>query len=474
MPRPRQESDPSQEHLKSRGTPANAVSLEGTPEAPPRRRRSAEPDAGSAKKGEGSRATAGRNASAASARPNSIRPTPIPRPPEPSATGAAPDAPEGRPKSDGQRGTQGPEVPVAGATSAAAARLRKGADPSAVPQAVRDRFIQDGRRYYFPDGAPAFKDLGKRLTTQSENTEVVHSLVEIAQARGWSEVTVSGTERFRQEAWRQARLAGLEVRGYRPTAVEQAQLVRALAGRAGRAQSELPLVGETDAPNYPSRASSSAAEAPADAPRAGGASKHAERIVGKLLDHGRDTYRHDPHEEPSYFVRIETPTGKREIWGLDLERAMSKSLTQPQIGEEVALQRSGREPVTVKRHERSSGGEVLTSQEVRTFRNRWVIERSDFFEGRAAAADVLRDSSIAPQQGVRHHPELAGTYLNLKAAEIAARSMRDPEDQKRFVTLIRNAMADQIERGEPLQPVRLRERDSRSVPRDRESIQARG
>ena len=37
--------------------------------------------------------------------------------------------------------------------------------------------------------------------TASENTEVVRSLVEIARARGWTEVTVRGTERFRKEAW---------------------------------------------------------------------------------------------------------------------------------------------------------------------------------------------------------------------------------------------------------------------------------
>jgi len=359
--------------------------------------------------------------------------------------------------------------------SAASAALRNGADSSSVPQAVRDRFIQDGRRYYFPDGAPAFKDLGKRLTTQSENTEVVHSLIEIADARGWSEITVSGTERFRREAWRQARLAGLEVRGYKPTSVEQAQLIRALAGRAQGQQSELHLVSEAEAPSDASRASSPAAEASSNAARAVAPVKPpVERIVGKLLDHGQDTYRHDPHEEASYFVRVETQSGKREIWGLDLERAMSKSLTQPQIGEEVTLQRTGREPVTVKRHERSSDGRVVASQEVKTFRNRWIIERSDFFERRAAAAGVLRDPAIAPQQGMRTHPELAGTYLNLRAAEIAARTMRDAADQQRFVTLVRNAMADQIERGEPLQPVRLRERDSRSVPRDREPIQGRG
>lgn len=345
-------------------------------------------------------------------------------------------------------------------------------DPWTVPQSVRDRFIRDGRRFYFPDGEPAFKDLGRRLTTKSENTAVIGSLIEIAQSRGWDEITVSGTERFRQEAWRQARLVGLEVRGYKPSAVERAQLVRAMARGSDVTRAE--TVQAMPSGTAPSgQLQDSVAE---DGSRSGTAPRESarERIVGKLLDHGRDAYRHDPNEEPSYFVRIETPTGKREIWGRDLERAMTKSLTQPQIGEEVTLQRTAREPVTVSRQRKDADGRVIGEHEVATYRNRWVIERSDFFESRAAAAHVLRDASIEPQRAVGKHPELAGTYISLKAAEIAARAIRDPSDQKRFVALVRGALADQVERGEPLQPVRLRERQMRSQDRDRQPGQARG
>jgi len=49
---------------------------------------------------------------------------------------------------------------------------------------------------------------------------------------------------------------------------------------------------------------------------------------------------------------------------------------------------------------------------------------------------------------VRQHPELAGTCLNLRAAELAARAFRDREDQWRFVAQVRRAFADDIERGE--------------------------
>ncbi len=49
----------------------------------------------------------------------------------------------------------------------------------------------------------------------------------------------------------------------------------------------------------------------------------------------------------------------------------------------------------------------------------------------------------------------------LRAAELAARTLRDPQDQSRFVAKVREVLADDIQRGEPLTPVRLRERGRR-------------
>jgi hypothetical protein len=331
---------------------------------------------------------------------------------------------------------------------------------------VRDRFVQDGHRFYFPDGAPAFRDLGRKLTTPSENTQVVRSLIDIAHSRGWSEVRVNGSERFRQEAWRQARLAGLAVRGYHPSDAEQAQLIRAL-GRslAGNAERVDSVSAEEGSPVPPAAA---AREQPTKR------SSEPERIVGKLIDHGHDSYRHDPNEDSSYFVRLKTQDGTREIWGKDIERAVTKSLTQPQIGDEVILQRTGRDVVTVKRPERDAAGNV-GAREVATFRNRWAIEKREFFEERAATADLVRREDISPRQAVQERPELAGTYLSLKAAELASKAIRDVEDRRRFVAQVRQALAGGIERGEPIQPVRLRERSpNRRVMTDPQRIPERG
>ncbi len=358
--------------------------------------------------------------------------------------------------------TEGAAPSAASSTATAAALQRADTDPWTVPQSVRDRFVQDGHRFFFPDGAPAFKDLGRRLTTASENTQVVHSLIQIAHSRGWTEVTVTGTERFRQEAWRQARLAGLGVRGYRPSEAEQAQLIRAMGRDLLRSSERVDSVfADGGTPAAPPQERAARTAAPGAEAR--------ERIVGKLLDHGRDAYRHDPNEESSYFVRLKTRDGTREIWGKDIERAVAKSLTQPQVGDEVILRHTGRDVVTVKRQERGADGQ-LRPKDAEVFRNRWVIEKQSFFEARTAAAQIVRDEAVGARAAVRHHPELAGTYLNLRAAELASRALRDPEDQRRFVAQVRSALADDIERGEPLQPVRLRERAERKLVEDPERV----
>src|SRR5580658_4133197 len=105
----------------------------------------------------------------------------------------------------------------------------KSAVSQAVPEEIAKRFVQVRNKFYFPDGARAFTDRGNRITTNSENTEVVRSLIEIAKARSWQEITVRGTERFRKEVWIAASVDGLQVRGYKPTDFEQSHLVRTLA-----------------------------------------------------------------------------------------------------------------------------------------------------------------------------------------------------------------------------------------------------
>lgn len=368
--------------------------------------------------------------------------------------------------------------PAPGAAAPAAPTgLGASTDPWALPQSVRERFVQERRRFYFPDGTEAFRDRGRRLTTGSENTEVVRSLVEIAQTRGWGEIVVEGSERFRREAWRQARLADLEVRGYRPSVAERAALARAVGRRAEGAQLELDVSDRAEARPAQAASAPRARSAPpeAHADRSSGEAR-TDLLMGTLLDHGREHYRFDPKEDLSYFVRIRNAEGTRTIWGKDLERAITHSLTQPAIGDAVGLRRVGAEKVTVRRRERDAEGQVIGEHAFGAERSRWVIEHGGFFEERAAAAALVRDGSVDRKAVAGAHPELVGTLLQLRAAELAARRLRDPQDQQRFVALVRGALADAVERGDPLQPVRLRNPPARTperAPRAQEAERVR-
>lgn len=347
-------------------------------------------------------------------------------------------------------------APTPDKEGAAKKPAEKRAEAPHVPDHVRKRFVQVGAKYFFPDGARAFTDRGSRLTTPSENTEVIKSLVTIAHARGWNEITVTGTERFRRDAWHEARLLGLEVRGYKPTDIENERLVRALARREREPLSSRAAPSATDRA-APRRGKAQKKEAAVVKESGSETQNRGTLITGRLLEHRRDTYKHEPSEALSYFVKIETARGERTVWGVDLERALKESQSKPGIGEEVGLRAVREEPVTVKARRRDAEGQIQGTEDLTTHRNRWIIEKRGFFDDRALAANIVRDPKIDPKEAVRRHPELVSTYMHLKGAEeVAARRIRDPEDQRKFVALVRTALADSVERGEPLPPARLR------------------
>ncbi len=340
----------------------------------------------------------------------------------------------------------------ASAPSAESASRTTQAEPRVVPEHIHRRFVAVGHRYYFADGAHAFTDRGSRLTTQSENTEVIKSLIAIAEARGWTEITVSGTARFRKDAWTAASVAGLAVRGFQPTELERAQLARTIGREMGRGEGAEAASAEPQSPQRP--------VAP------GAATPRDRFITGRLVEHGPAPYRHDPHERMSYFVKIETQAGVREIWGVDLQRALKESLTNPKTGEEVGLRAVRRDAVKVSVAERDADGAMVREAPLETHRNHWILEKREFFAERAAAAHMGRDARVDPKEAARRHPELVGTFLQMRAAELAAKRFQDPQDRVMFVARVRAALADAIARGEPLTPVRLRDRPppARSAP----------
>jgi putative DNA primase/helicase len=184
----------------------------------------------------------------------------------------------------------------------------------------------------------------------------------------------------------------------------------------------------------------------------------ADRVhTGRLLDHGTANYKHDRHADLSYFVKIDTPDGDRTLWGKDLERAVTQSLSRAKPGNDVVVRQLGAKPVTVIRAVRDEEGRIVERTQVQTHLNRWSVERVDFLKERARVAEIVRDPSIDAKAAAAKRPELAGTYTELHAAKLIANELfAHPADRERFITRVREAIADEIERGEPLSAPRIR------------------
>jgi putative DNA primase/helicase len=179
-------------------------------------------------------------------------------------------------------------------------------------------------------------------------------------------------------------------------------------------------------------------------------------LTGVLLEHGKAPHQHDPEQEPSYFVRLRTNrSGEREIWGVDLERAIRQSLTGVQVGDRVGLRTIARQDFTLDKDRRDEHGRAR-SVPVQAHRNTWVVEQRRFFDDRAVLGEVFRDESAKPKDVIRKHPELKGSYLKLHAAKLRIeQSTPNLEDRAKVLAGLREAMATSMERGEPLTPVRM-------------------
>jgi putative DNA primase/helicase len=348
---------------------------------------------------------------------------------------------------------RGPVGAAAQATKEAPRQLR-------VPDSVQERFIQIGNKFHFPDGTEAFTHDSNRLTTRSENSVVIQSMVAIARENGKGPVTVGGTEFFKKEAWFAASLAGLEVRGYQPTDFERERLARSLAARRN--------------PGAPEAAAVPAEPRPAErAPESGGAPaprpQSSDLIVGRLVDHGAAPYGHDPKQPMSYFVRVETARGDREIWGVDLERAFRQSLSTPGIGDEIGVRSVGRQPVTVLAPKLDAQGRETGQARLDTHRNQWIVERKDFLDERQRMAEVLRNPETSAADAVRRHPELEGSYMQLQMGRaLAEQQFRDKAQREQFVDHLRSHIAQRIEFGQPLDPVMLRGEERTVAPRSQD------
>jgi putative DNA primase/helicase len=197
-------------------------------------------------------------------------------------------------------------------------------------------------------------------------------------------------------------------------------------------------------------------------------------IVGRFKAHGNAPYQFRAGAEASYYLQILTDRGERTLWGKDLKRAIDAAQTHPSVGDVIGARRIAREAITFKRSLRDGDGRIIGEKVERAYRNRWAVEKAQFFADRAKLARRVRDVQMDARTAVRAQPELISTYLSLRGArEIADKRIANLEDRERFVALVREAMAGSIEKGEPLPVIRVRERPKEVPVADRSKERTR-
>lgn len=95
---------------------------------------------------------------------------------------------------------------------------------------LRGRFIRDDAGQYRRIGEErvSLVDEGDKIRFVDKQFDTFQAATELASAKQWQAIQVSGTEKFRAEAWFAAKLAGLDVVGYEPSEKDITRLEQAV------------------------------------------------------------------------------------------------------------------------------------------------------------------------------------------------------------------------------------------------------
>lgn len=295
-----------------------------------------------------------------------------------------------------------------------------------IPTSVAKKYIELDGKFYFernPDTL-AFIDRGTKIQTKLKSKVVATSMVDIAEARGWTKINVRGEIDFKRQVWLEATARGLTVEGYKPKEVDFAALKKLTKQKTVNEIS-------TDLAKSHSVATENEQE-------------KVNPMSGKLVEHGAAPYQHDKKNTESYFITLENSDGKkRTIWGKELRKAIEESKVE--TGQKIELEHLGRVKVTLKTPVREKNGKVV-QKEIQAYRNEWTIH-----------AAALRDKEKPLAELAKEHPDLINEIAAIKIAEKF--SSRLPENQRdKFIDNVRERTAETVGKGERLPTIKIRER----------------
>ncbi len=280
-------------------------------------------------------------------------------------------------------------------------------------------------------GRVAFVDAGKALSTERDDKATIRAMVEVATAKNWKEITVSGTDDFRRNAWLEANLNGIQVRGYEPREADR-QMLAELQQR-NKPANVIAAAEPEQRRDQPREAGKPAPEQAATRKHIDGdaltpqektvldnsraildskalgekftqaalkeleAKLRGERVyVGEIVDHGKAPYKFDKENDESYYVTLKTRAGEQVIWGKGLAEAMQDR----KVGEQIVLQNVGKRDVTVQERVKDEQGQVVGMRPKESQLNAWKAEPLSRFSEKARDDFANRSAARQPSLGV--------------------------------------------------------------------------
>lgn len=94
---------------------------------------------------------------------------------------------------------------------------------------IRNRLFKDESiNFYDRDDknntSIAFEDRKSSLNTSRSDDKTIKAMLDIAESKSWSSISLKGTEEFKQKAWLEASIRGIKTKGYEPTEKDLAEL----------------------------------------------------------------------------------------------------------------------------------------------------------------------------------------------------------------------------------------------------------
>ncbi|MBR5940177.1 MAG: toprim domain-containing protein [Neisseriaceae bacterium] len=211
-----------------------------------------------------------------------------------------------------------------------------------------------------------FSDKGNKLVSavKHPDEQQIKDMLEVARAKGWDSIKVSGNKEFRRQSWLMAESQGIKVKGYSPSK-EDLALLEQMRERNSTNQieergQEEPKDKEVEK-NAPETANTTALKG------------------GILLEHGAAHYQFDKEKTMSYYAMLEMPNGEKQtLWGKEIEKTLQDGKVE--IGDRISLSKNGYDMVTVQMPVKDENGKVMKDENgkiitepTETRRNHWDL-----------------------------------------------------------------------------------------------------